>query len=134
MIPGGPGCQLMFCATAPHGGGAIPFMQGIAALGIGGGIRGLGVICASNRLKLAVLRVIVDVVVSDLAASGGGPSPSSAISDMYSSSILALSPWAGGPPWPGRFWRQSRAMWPAAPQLEQTMLLVTLGLSGHCKI
>lgn len=76
--------------------------------------------------------------------SGGGPSPSSAIRDMYSSSILALSPAAAAlmppvaapPPEaaklaPRRLDRQSLAMWPAPPQLEQTMLLVTLGLSGH---
>ena len=77
----------------------MPFMHGmVVGVGIGGGISGLGVICASNKLKLLVLRVVVVVVVSVLTASGGGASPSSAISDMYSSSILALSPWAGGPP------------------------------------
>lgn len=63
--------------------------------------------------------------------AGGGPSPNSAISDIYSSSILALSPAAGGPPRPGLFDLQSLAMCPAAPQLEHIMLFVTFGLSGH---
>lgn len=80
------------------------------------------------------------VVLTDelfaVVLEGGGPSPNSAISDMYSSSIFVLSPEtaavaAATPPIPGRLERQSRAMWPAPPQLEQTMLFVTFGLSGH---
>lgn len=87
-----------------------------------------------SNLLVVVLRCILFIAPIPfcwVCWSGRGASPNSAISDMYSSSILALSPGTGGPPWPGRLDRQSRAMWPAAPQLEQTMLLVTLGLSGH---
>lgn len=73
----------------------------------------------------------VPFVAPFLVKSGGGASPNSAISDIYSSSILALSPGIGGPPWPGLFCLQSLAIWPAAPQLEQTILFVTFGLSGH---
>lgn len=72
----------------------------------GGAIRGLGAICGSKMLKL-VFRGALGV---PFCGSGGGPSPNSAIRDMYSSSILALSPGRGGPPWPGRLERQSRAM------------------------
>lgn len=134
IIPGGPGCHAMACAVG-HGGG-IPFIPvGMAGIigpaAIGGGIKGRGASCGSNILGMFLRDTAVAVIGPFLVNSGGGPSPNSAISDMYSSSILALSPAAAGPPCPGRFCRQSLAICPAAPQLEHTILFVTFGLSGH---
>lgn len=114
ITPGGPGCHAMFGAPIQGGGGIAvrPFaMLGIrgAAFGMGGGIRGLGGNCGSNMLIPDDLRgcmpfvVTVPFVPEFRMNSGGGASPSSAISDKYSSSILVLSPGIGGPPCPGRF-------------------------------
>lgn len=54
--------------------------------------------------------VCVPFVPPFLIKSGGGASPNSAISDIYSSSIFALSPGSGGPPAPGLFCLQSLAI------------------------
>lgn len=68
--------------------------------------------------------------LSSLAGGGAGPSPNSAIRDMYSSSIADLGPDSFHPP--DFLPKQSLAMWPIPPQDEHTTLLVTLGLSWHC--
>ena len=62
---------------------------------------------------------------------GAGPSPNSAIKDIYSSSIAFLEP----PEFHSPVFLpiQSLAIWPAPPQVVQTTLFVTLGLSSHCQ-
>lgn len=117
MIPGGPGCHGIVPVAAAQGGGGggiLPIPFGGAIIDGGGGMSGLGgVICDGSNMEMVFLRGGAAPIPplfnrkSGVAGGGGGPSPNSAISDIYSSSILALSPpaptVAPGPPKPGRF-------------------------------
>ena len=109
-------------ATCTPGGGST----GEAMRGLGAS-RGL-----SKRLEVPREPPRTCLGPPESLPGGGGPSPSSAIRDMYSSSIFCRSTGADWGPDPGRRCRQSLAMWPVPPHDVQITLLVTLGLSGHC--
>lgn len=83
----------------------------MGGLAIGGGaINDLGAVWGSNMLIVFFRGAMLSPDEPFRIKSGGGPSPNSAISDRYSSSIFALLPAAWGPPNPGRFCLQSLEM------------------------
>ena len=111
------------------GGGAGPPQELSYSPGGGGGadlgppISGLGGLGGPPNVLFPPEVLLRQACLSSLG--GGGPSPNSAMRDMYSSSIAVLGSFQPPPFLP----IQSFAMWPVPPQVEQTTLLVTLGLS-----
>lgn len=125
FIPGG-GMGAPFIGWFDHGGGGNEF-----GIEWGGGIDISGFNGWGLLNKPPLLFPIDGRMELSSCFGGGGPSPSSAIKDIYSSSILFLSWLIGKLAPPVFFILQSLEICPAPPHWVHNILFVTLGLSWH---